>query len=206
MKSEIEIFVWMKKSYTDPELVKVIKRAIRGLRQEGDDRLEAVEGDSEEVTQLIESQNEIGWLHFMKGRLSRKFRDKQDRYFEMINDKRSTKGEELLHVKFSGIWWAKGLIKRLIYHSLLLWQIRNNFVHEEDYEEDRRIKKDSMNKQIIEIYERRETGNERTKYLFNISLVKRCMKSVKSREAWLRHVKLEYNNGSSSTSDSVSPG
>ena len=91
-----------------------------------------------------------------------------------------------------GLKWTKNLIKRMIYLSLVHWQIRNDWVHDMTKQENIREKKNKVNDKITEWYEKKSEFEKEAGYLFKIPLLGRCMKSLKNKEAWLRTIELEY--------------
>ena len=57
--------------------------------------------------------------------------------------------------------------------------------------EKRSKQKDEINKKIMEWYEKRNYVPHEMRYLFKIPLIDRCMRSMKSKEAWIKTVNLE---------------
>ena len=71
------------------------------------------------------------------------------------------------------------------------WQIRNDHVHEEKENNDKKEKRKRINDEIIKWYGMKDTLNERMGYLFKMPLMFRCMKSIRAKEAWIRTIRLE---------------
>ena len=191
---------WMRKSRTDPNLILVINRAMGSLTREVTIRVETRTWNDCEITELINEQNKIGWDHFLKGRLSRRFNEIQERYYKKIRDD-VLGSERRLSPKYKGRWWTKELIKRLIFYSLNIWQIRNEIAHTDDDINQKRKENELSSRRIIEWYDKMKQYEKEMKYLFKIPVMERCMKNYDVNKAWLRTVELEYSRLSGTTSD-----
>ena len=146
---------------------------------------------SEEITnddnhrQLIREQNKIGWMQFFKGRISKKFKTIQQTHYDELSKVYEDEGKQI-SMRLTGEWWTKNMIRRIVYYSLTQWQIRNNKVHDEMSKVEKRDEgKMEINKKIIEWYEKKDTVPKQMKYLFKLPLIDRCMKSIRTNEAWL---------------------
>ena len=54
------------------------------------------------------------------------------------------------------------------------------------------MRKKKINDAITEWFKKRNEFNKDSDYLFRESLLSRCMKPTRNKEAWLRTVELEY--------------
>ena len=88
--------------------------------------------------------------------------------------------------------WAKNLMKRMVYFSLIHWQIRNVWVHDSMKKENFKEKRKRINEKITGWYNKQNEFDANANYLFKIPLLGRCMKSLRNNEAWLRTIELEY--------------
>ena len=195
----LNLLRWMRTSRTDPKLIILINQVIAKKSRDEDEYIDPIQYEDDDIKKLIREQNEIGWSHFFKGRMSKEFIIIQEKYYEGIREKIEETGIGKLSLKFKGSWWMKEIIKRIIFYSLNMWQIRNEFVHGENRPKKAK-EKDMINKEIVQWYGR---SNEyiQMRYLFELSLVERCMKSQRIKEAWLRTVRLEYIKLKKSVSD-----
>ena len=80
----------------------------------------------------------------------------------------------------------------MIYFSLVHWQIRNEWVHDEKKKENINEKEKKINDAITERFKKRNEFDKDSEYLFRESLLSRCMKPMRNKEAWLRTIELEY--------------
>ena len=109
----------------------------------------------------------------------------QDRYYEETKTDKRTR-------RLNGLYWSKNFIKRIIYYSLVHWQIRNEWVHDASKKENIKAKKKEVNTKIMKWYERKGEFDRDADYLFRLPLLGRYMKSMRNKESWLRTVELEY--------------
>ena len=73
------------------------------------------------VQKAVDEQDEIGWDHFFKGRLSKEWQIIQDEEYQML----SGRGEKVLRHQ-TGMWWTARMIRLIIYFALNEWQVRND--------------------------------------------------------------------------------
>ena len=179
-----QLCAWLNNVNTEPRINELLQK-ILGLVAKGNDGPFEVDITSgEDMHELVREQNKIGWLQVYKGRMTLKFREIQTRYYER-NKKHKTERND-------GLRWAKNLIKRMIYFSLLHWQVRNEWVHEITRKDNVTERKKKVNDFVIEWYNKRDEFDTDSDYLFKIPLLGRCMKSLKNKEAWIRTTELEY--------------
>ena len=196
-----ELLKWLRKSKTDPRLIILINRIIGNISKNNKEPLDPERWDDEEIRETIRQQNDIGIREIFKGRLSKMFRKIQDDYYDKLRDRIEETGVGKLSKKFSGSWWVKGIIKQLIFYSLNLWQIRNEFAHEDDEEKKRNEELLKIKNEIIKWYRMRDEFDKETRHLFRVTLFERCMKDTRMNEAWLRTVRLAYRKIKETVSD-----
>ena len=120
---------WMQHNDTAPVLLPVMMRILRKClyrQPEGlanwNFRHEKYKTDLE---QLVHDQKEIGWYSIFKGRICTMWKKIQSRHLGTMKDKENQSSYK------NANWWAAGIIQQLIYYSLNVWQIRNDYLHKE---------------------------------------------------------------------------
>ena len=195
VKMRRSFFSWLISVNTEPELYSLIRKIFNMIIMGNDGPFNEDISSSSTHRQLIREQNNIGWMQFFKGRMSRKFREIQHEYYEELREEMEEQEGKKLNMRYDGKWWTTNLIRRIVYYSLTQWQIRNNNVHDLINElENRERNKDEINNKIIEWYEKKEVAPTSMRYLFRVPLIDRCMKAMRSREAWLRTINLEIED------------
>ena len=123
--------------------------------------------------------------------ISKKFHEVQTRHYRELNEERCAEELEPLPRKFNGDTWAKEFIKQIVYYALTQWQIRNDNVHEGKEQDEKKRRRREVDEEIMKWYERKDEVDTRMKILFKLPLMFRYMKSMRSKEAWLRTITLE---------------
>ena len=92
-------------------------------------------GNENLLSKTLTDQREIGWDHFLRGRLSLGWRALQDKHFKTTG----TYGH------MTGIIWASQVIGEIFKISLELWKLRNEVLHGFDYKDSQ----DKLRKKLV---------------------------------------------------------
>ena len=183
---------WMRGVRTDPRLILLINRVVGNMSRGCCEQIDPTRWDDEGIRSLIKEQNEIGWLNFFRGRISKRFSVIQGNYYDEIRRRIDGTGIGKLSKQYKGQWWSRELIRQMIFYSLNLWQIRNEFAHVGNEDKEKIREKKKINDKVMEWYNRMNEFTNETRYLFRVPLIERCMRNTRMNEAWLRTVSLEY--------------
>ena len=187
------ILRWMRKMKTDPRLILLINRVFGKTSRNETDEMDPTTWEDEVIKKLIEDQNKIGWMNLFKGRLTKLFREVQDRYYREKNKKLEELGMRQLGKGYQASIWIKGMIKQIVFYALNMWQLRNEVVHEGSDMKKLKKKRDETHRNIIKWYEKKDMMGKEFDYLYKEPLITRCLRSQRNNEAWLRTIELEYN-------------
>jgi hypothetical protein len=75
------------------------------------------------ISQVLDSQDEIGWTNLLEGCFDKGWTEAQELYYRSIGSRRS------------GLRWTVAVIKKLWDVAWDLWEQRNGFLHDAEYQE-----------------------------------------------------------------------
>jgi len=119
---------WMIKSLTLPPLQILLLRALMDwLHRHQACTHEIKETDTYHILikEALAEQELIGWNHFLKGRISKKWAIIQNNCYARMRQESENNNLNPIPTYLDGKWWTKKLIAYTIYTCLNLWQIRN---------------------------------------------------------------------------------
>ena len=109
---------------------------------------------------LIEEQNHIGWLNFLRGRLSFQWHHQQGRYSSQFSDAE--------HIDSRG--WATSLIKTIWHEWFLMWEDQNQDWHGRDETTRAEADKSQAQREISQLYEWRHFISSDNAHIFTVPL------------------------------------
>ena len=118
----------MTKSLTLPPLQIILLRAITDWLhgcQSRTHEISETDTDHRMIKEALAEQEIIGWNHFLKGRISKKWAPIQDTCYSKMRLESANNNLSPIPKYLDGKWWAKKLNAHKIYMCLNLWQIRN---------------------------------------------------------------------------------
>lgn len=132
-----------------------------------------------------EDQDEIGWMNFVEGRISCKWREAQADYYLSISCNRSARR------------WAEGLVQQLLSCVHKLWIARNAVVHERDAD-GRYIKEKIETENAIDAEFDKEYENLRPQdfHLIDCGREKVLQQSSIEQHEWLHYITVARDIGS----------
>jgi len=119
---------WMTKSLTMPPLQILLLRALTDWlhgRQSQTHEITETDTDHMLIKEALVEQDLIGWDHFLKGRISKKWAIIQNKCYSRLRQESESNNLSPIPTYLDGKWWAKKVITLTIYMCLNLWQIRN---------------------------------------------------------------------------------
>ena len=138
------------------------------------------------VLQTTTQQHNIGWNHFLKGRLSKGWGLAQEQYLTLFPDRRAK--------KTTGSRWAVKVIEAALILLRTIWQARNDAMNKSPGEGPT-IKEHNTRQWVHKFYENQETmvpPTERLR-LFDLPLADRLETAPKLQVLWLQTVQLIAN-------------
>jgi hypothetical protein len=105
----------MMETDTDPDIQECIFKALHQRRPQCFE-----EYAEDHILEAARDQDHIGCGEFVEGKISRKWRKAQDRYYRSIDSRRTSRR------------WAEGLVKQMLTMTHRQWTYRNSVVHERD--------------------------------------------------------------------------
>lgn len=132
------------------------------------------QGQQDSLLTAVHSQNEIGWEHFLKGRISNKWLELQEQY----------KDEELLPPNHDGFHWAQTTIAQIIKISLQLWDYRNKILRGFNYADSMLLKRQEITDKIRQSYQHSTEVEPHFYHIFDKPLQDLFNHSVSYLQAW----------------------
>ena len=105
---------WLGQQKTDPSIISAIISNLRKWRKSGGIFGHHYDKPTEKA---LKEQNEIGWDHFMLGRISQQWKTLQEKYYKRLN------------LRKTGDTWARELIKEIWSLHWTIWNQRNETLH-----------------------------------------------------------------------------
>ena len=178
--SSIEkFFLHLTRTHTHPSIIEIFERVLRNPWPTSFEFSLSPYENNELVKQAAKEQDEIGWINFFKGHISKQWAKIQlQHYGTMYKNPPS-----LTH-------WSKNIIINIYDVSYSMWMNRNRIVHE--VYEDQLNKKESMElqRQIIHEYESgSHTVLRQHRYMFEESIDDLFKKTVTEKKYWLESIK-----------------
>jgi hypothetical protein len=125
----------------------------------------------------IEEQNNIGWTHVYKGRLSKQMLRAMDQHYDMLGvDK----------FRYNGERWARQLITNLWKIMIKLWKTRAEIIYSTNTETKKAQEKEKVKTRIQRCYEFRDRlpASERTQWFSN-GIHELLKNNIKFLNSWL---------------------
>ena len=119
---------WMTKSLTLLPLQILLLRALTDWlhgRQVRTHDIKETDTCHISIKEALAEQELIGWNHFLKGRISKKWAIIQNNCYARMRQRSESNNLTPILTYLDGKWWTKKLIAHTIYMCLNLWQIRN---------------------------------------------------------------------------------
>ena len=128
----------------------------------------------------VEEQERIGWDMTIKGLLSITWSEIQEIEYERIRKR------ETLEVWFTGEWWAKHLIKHIIFWALNEWQRRNEHLHKVKKKRTYEKKRRECHEEVMVLYQQQEDNPvNRVKRYFRIPLIDMLQQNPSRQRQWI---------------------
>ena len=108
---------WMMEADTDPSIQSCI---VAALQARDPHTTFSTYVDSPHIQAAAEEQDQIGWSHFIKGRVSKQWRAIQEEHYRSIGSKRTARS------------WTEGLVSNILTLVHKQWIARNAVVHARD--------------------------------------------------------------------------
>jgi hypothetical protein len=139
---------------------------------------QAPEAQRKLLLRTLSNQEEIGWHLAVRGYLSRYWglAVRKDRLTEESRDK--------------GLGWTGKAIQQLWEFSDKMWEHRNAALHHSALEASRQIRDSDVNEEITRLYEYKDSLHAEDKWYFDMPLVLRLRKPLRSRRRWLANAKI----------------
>ena len=170
----VSLEAWFDVTKTDPEISKCI---LRSLAPREPTSFTTHAGHSLLLQMAADEQDSIGWMNFVEGRLSQKWKNAQAAYYLSIDTNRSAR------------LWAEGLVQQLLSGVHKMWIARNAVVHERD-EEGRYVKEKIATENAIDAEFEKEYEDLRPQDFHLIDCGKEAVmnKTATDQQAWLHYI------------------
>jgi hypothetical protein len=129
----------------------------------------------ESFSLLVHSQNDIGWTHLLKGRVSHHWVQIQD--FHIYHD------DEICSAKFPGSIWLKKVLHHLWSHLYTAWKLRNADLHGIDAAD--KEAKAKLRPAIVALYSTAASLPFLDRRLFDKDLTERLNQRSREQTAWV---------------------
>jgi hypothetical protein len=136
-------------------------------------------------TQLLQSQNSIGWDKFLKGYVAKEWGIIQEQYYTHANLPRTRK-----HTRKN---WVVHLLTSLHSYRNSIWTIRNQIVHGGKTSDQREYTRKKMQQIVGRLYRKdRSAIPQRERNVFNLPLKLRKKQGNHQLELWIKRTKLLF--------------
>ena len=173
-KEQISTFQqWLRSQKTRGDIIEAIIRNLRKLRKSGG--IYGHHYQDSDMREAVKEQDNIGWDHFLLGRISNRWSRIQDRHYKCIHSRRT--GER----------WAADLIMKVWKFHWSMWNHRNECLHDTGNHEilgSRRLEKEIS----IELKKGCALLQPTEKNLFSITMTQVREWSALRKKKWLRTV------------------
>jgi hypothetical protein len=129
-----------------------------------------------QIQEVLLHQDAIGWTNLLEGCMDVGWTETQASYYKMIGSRRS------------GLRWTVAVIKKLWDVAWDLWEQRNGFLHDAEYQAT--LHDTASLDTEIRFHFRQGASHlpQRVQYLFEGSLTELLTTSVRHRQKWLKSV------------------
>ena len=158
---------WMTKSLTMPPLQILLLRALTDWlhgRQSRTHEITETDTDHMLIKEALVEQDLIGWDHFLKGRISKKWAILQNKCYSRLRQESESNNLSPIPTYLDGKWWAKKVIALTIYMCLNLWQIRNETLAANNEKLNHISERDDLLKQALNLQQQALTETTRNTF------------------------------------------
>ena len=139
---------------------------------------QVTESQRELLDKALEEQEKIGWHLAMRGYLSKYWLKAV-----MVNPRTA-------QFKGKGKNWSRKAILLLWTFAADMWEHRNAVLHNHELEESRKIRDADINDEIKKLYAQVESYAAKDRWYFEMPLVLRLRKPLRSRRRWLVNARM----------------
>jgi hypothetical protein len=174
MQHILKLDTWLEEQQTQPDLRKEL---INGLRawSVGTTR-RTFYRTPDNIRQTLEWQDTIGWTNLLEGCVDEGWTEAQALYYRTIGSHRS------------GLRWTVAVIKKLWDVAWDLWEQRNGFLHQAEYQETLHNVANLNSEIRFQLRQGSSNLPRRMQYLFECEPGELLNTSIRHRQQWLRNV------------------
>ena len=132
------------------------------------------QGQQDELSSAVHSQNKIGWEHFLKGRLSHKWLTLQDHYCK----------DEQLSPNHNNFTWDTNTIAQLIKMGLNLWDYQNKILRGFNYANSMLLKRNKITDKTKHSYQLSAKVKPHFQHVFTKPLPELFKHTISYLQSW----------------------
>ena len=169
---------WHDNNHTEPQLRRILTDTVESWLTNNDHTvpLDTIHRLQSGLDSAIHDQNDIGWTHFMCGRIASKFNTHQHQWLQR---------ERKLNNTHNGELWSIGLTRLMWQLFLQSWRHRNDIFHGKDATEQHQRALRKAIDTIEEYYQDAPAAPADDRSLFDIPLAERIQGSLQAMQAWI---------------------
>ena len=141
---------------------------------------ELQEKETKQLRQVIEGQDDIGWVAMLQGYIQVSWAHEQDKHYQRMGwNKR----------KYNVQAWRQSLLKAMPEYTRDCWKLRNEAIHGDNTKEGRTIRLNKLRKQVGQLYQKKkEMDRKQARLLYAVPKVQRLKYGVQALTLWIGKV------------------